>query len=268
MGQRVPVTSRVRVSMYNESMAPALYRRRAAVLAALLAAAPAPALGWTAKTRATVALEGARLAPPDLARQIEKHRAVYLEAAQAPVAPGGDRQLAAEVEAAVAAIQEHRPFAEIVARLGGIAARVAEANDPLAAAGGDPDEARYAADYARYVESAEGRFPLIFYGLRPQLAAARPDLAGLAAASRTRAGALSASIGLEYRRIGYASGLGRFDDRSTAFAVGSLCFSHAVTDLVSVYRSVWLRAGGADPRGGLQPGAGRLLQVTRAGGRR
>jgi hypothetical protein len=254
--------------MYNESMLPALYRRRAAVLAALLAAAPAPALGWTAKTRSTVALEGARLAPPDLARQIEKHRAVFLEVAQSPLAPGGDRQLAAEVEAAVAAIQEHRPFAEIVARLGGIAARVAEANDPLTAAGGDPDAARYAADYARYVESAEARFPLVFYGLRPQLAAARPDLAGFAAASRSRAGALSASIGLEYRRIGYASGLGRFDDRSTAFAVGSLCFSHAVTDLVSVYRSVWLRAGGADPRGGLQPGAGRLLQVTRAGGRR
>jgi hypothetical protein len=244
--------------------------------ALLASAAGSPARAWTPRTRAAIAWEGARLAPPDLARQIEKHRAAYLEAAEAPsvvgsIAPVGsasagvDRQLAAEVDAAVAAIQQHRPFEEIVRRLGAVAQLLADANDPLAAAaGGDPDEARYAADYRRYLETAEPRFPLVFYGLPPAVAGARPDAARLAAASLARARSLYPSIGLEYRRIGFASGLGRFDDRSTAFAVGSLSFSHAVTDLASVLRAVWLRAGGADERTGLAPGAGRLFQVLRA----
>src|ERR1700688_3930647 len=48
----------------------------AAVLALLAAAAPARA--WTPKTHQTIAWEAARLAPPDLARQLIKRRAAYL----------------------------------------------------------------------------------------------------------------------------------------------------------------------------------------------
>ncbi len=246
-------------------------RRLAGVLAvagAGAAAAVSPAAAWTPKTRASIAREGARLAPPDLARQIEKHRAVYLEGVESEAPPGGstapERRLGLLTDAAVAAIVEHRPFEEVVRRLGAVAGAVAGANDPLAAGGGDPEEGRYAEDYRRYLESAEARFPLVFYGLRAEVAGARPDTARLAAASRARARGLYPAIGAEYRRIGYAAAAGRFDDRSTAFAVGSLSFSHAVTDLVSVLRAVWLAAGGADDRGGLLPGGGRLLQVRRA----
>ncbi len=240
-------------------------RRLSAFLFACLLAGGSPALGWTARTREAIAREGARLAPPDLARQLDRHGAAYLVAVEAAIAPSGglERQLAAEVDAAAAAIQQHRAFEEVAGRLGAVARLVADLNDPLAAADGDAEEARYAADYQRYLESAEPRFPLVFYGLRPEMGAGRPDAARLAGASLVRARGLYPSIGLEYRRIGFVSGVGRFDDRSTAFAVGSLSFSHAVTDLVSVYRSIWLRAGGADDRGGLLPGAGRLFQVRR-----
>lgn len=248
-----------------------LYPALAAVLAAALAlAAPDPAAAWTARTRAAIAWEGGRLAPPDLARQIDRHRADYLagvEAGLPDAAPGAARapagRLALVIDGAVAAIQQHRPFAEIVGRLGTVARLLADANDPLAAGDADPEELRYAADYGRYLETAEPRFPLVFYGLRPEARGAAADGSRLAAASLARARGLYAVIGLEYRRIGFASGVGRFDDRSTAFAVGSLSFSHAVTDLASVLRAIWLRAGGADERDGLAAGAGRLLQVRR-----
>jgi hypothetical protein len=244
----------------------------AGLAAALLGVAGAPAAAWTPRTREAIAREGAHLAPPDLARQIEKHGAAYLEGlaeeealAAAAGDPAPERRLGLLADAAVATIAEHRPFEEVVRRLGALARAVADANDPLAAGGGgDPDEGRYAADYRRYLESAEARFPLVFYGLRAEVAGARPDAARLAAASRARARGFYPAIGAEYRRIGFAPAAGRFDDRSTAFAVGSLSFSHAVTDLVSVLRAVWLAAGGADERDGLSPGAGRLLQVRRA----
>jgi hypothetical protein len=36
----------------------------------------------------------------------------------------------------------------------------------------------------------------------------------------------------------------RFDDRSTAFGVASICYSHAITDLVNLYYYIWEQSGG------------------------
>ncbi|MEZ5332762.1 MAG: hypothetical protein R2991_12080 [Thermoanaerobaculia bacterium] len=55
-------------------------------------------------------------------------------------------------------------------------------------------------------------------------------------------------LGREYRRIDFASGVGRFDDRSTAFGLASLSYSHAVSDMIATLRYIWLRSGGADRR--------------------
>lgn len=245
-------------------------------LLALVAASPAPA--WTPRTQATIAREAARLAPPDLARQIEKHEEAFQAGVQAPFQdadpdrhrkdPDGsgllDRTLLAEVEGAVAAIRGHRPFEEIVRRLGTVAHYVADANNPLAVSGADPDEARYFVDYLRYAETAEPRFPLVFYGV-PSALERRRDVRPLLAEALRRGRAVYPAVGREYRRIGFASGIGRFDDRSTAFGVASVAFSHAVTDVSLVLRYIWLAAGGADDRSAVVSSGTRLLLLPRAG---
>jgi hypothetical protein len=255
-------------------------RRCLLLAAALLAAALAPtspAAAWTPATQATIAREAARLAPPDLARQLARHKSEYQAGVQAPFSdtdpgrhrknPDGegslDRVIAAEVEGAVAAIRGHQPFAEVVRRMGTVAHFVADANNPLATSGDDPEEGRYFADFLRYAESAEPRFPLIFYGAWPALNTAR-DLDALLAESLRRGRDLYPTVGREYRRIDFASGLGRFDDRSSAFGVASVAWSHAVTDVALVLRYIWLRAGGADERSGLSTEGGRLLLIPRA----
>src|SRR6476469_2234524 len=95
------------------------------VLAGALLAAPAAA--WTPATQAAIAREAARLTPPDLARQITRHKAEYQAGVQAPFSdtdalrhmknPDGegglDGVIAVEVEGAIAAIRTHQPFAEI-----------------------------------------------------------------------------------------------------------------------------------------------------------
>jgi len=48
----------------------------AAALLAAVALAPA-AVAWTPATQATIAREAARLAPPDLARQLARHKSDY-----------------------------------------------------------------------------------------------------------------------------------------------------------------------------------------------
>jgi len=256
-----------------------LYIRWAGGLAVLLGIGLAsPAVAWTPSTQTVIAREAARLAPPDLARQIEKHRAAFEEGVNAPFtdtdssrhmknADGSgqlDKVLAAEVAAAIAAIRGHKPFEEVVRRLGAVSHYAADANNPLAASGDDAEERRYFVDYLRYAETAEPRFPLVFYGLLPGLDGSR-DLSPLIDSALRRGRELYPLIGGEYRRIDFASGLGRFDDRSTAFGVASVAFSHAVTDVALALRYIWLAAGGVDDRANLPAGGSRLMLLPRSG---
>src|SRR5262245_29524689 len=108
-----------------------LYLRLISGLVCLLVAA-APAAAWTPVTQVTIAREAARLSPPDLARQIEKHRRAFEAGVNAPFAdadagrhmknPDGsgqlDRAALDAVSAATTAIRDHQPFEEIVRRLG------------------------------------------------------------------------------------------------------------------------------------------------------
>src|SRR4051812_38145404 len=81
-----------------------------------------PAAAWTPATQGVIAREAARLTPPDLARQIEKHRRVSDGGGQAPFSdtapprhmknPDGagklDRVIAEEAEAALKAIRARK----------------------------------------------------------------------------------------------------------------------------------------------------------------
>src|SRR3954447_24719902 len=188
-----------------------------------------PVLGWTPATQVTIAREAARLPPPDLYRQIDKHRRAYEAGVNAPFAdsdasrhaknPDGsgrlDRATFDAVDSAVQAIRGHQPFEEIVRRMGVVSHFVADANNPLAASAADPEEGRYFVDYLRYVESAESRYPLVFYGLPagvPSGAETR-GVSSLLDAALRRGRELYPMMGREYRRIGYGSGVGQFDDR-------------------------------------------------------
>lgn len=244
--------------------------------------AASPALAWTPRTQGAIAREAARLAPPDLARQIEKHEEAFQAGVQAPFQdadadrhrkdpdgsdPNGsgtlDQALFAEVDGAISAIRLHRPFEEVVRRLGAVAHYVADANNPLAVSGADPEESRYFVDYLRYAETAEPRFPLVFYGVPPSLDRQK-SVKSLLAETLRRGRAVYPMVGREYRKIGFASGIGRFDDRSTAFGVASVAFSHAVTDVTLVLRYIWIAAGGADNRASVVSSGTRLLLLPRA----
>lgn len=250
-----------------------------ALLALAALFAPTPARAWTPKTQLTIAREGARLAPHDLYRQLLRHPQQLDEGALAPFEDGDPMRHAAnpdgsgrldtvieeEVELAIRAIQEHMPFERVAYHLGVVAHYVADANNPLATSAGDAEEGRYFADYLRYLESAEPRLPVVFYGVYPGLEE-RGSLAPLLDRTFARGRQLYPSVGREYRRIGWQSGIGRFDDRSTAFGVASLAFSHAVSDVGLVFRYIWLRAGGGDFRTGLPVRGAKALRLPRLEG--
>ncbi len=243
------------------------------VLASFLTATPASA--WTQRTQLAIVETAARLAPDDLARQMERHKASLRDGVLHPFAdhagsrheanPDGSgglpRAVRAEARRAVVGIEGHRPFSEIVHQIGVVSHFVADLNDPLRVANLDPGEGSYRGHYPRYLDSAHSRFTVIFYGSGRRVGSPA-ELDSLVARALVRGRGLYGDVGREYRRI--RSNGGRFDDRSTAFAVGSLAYSHAVSDVAALMRYVWLAAGGSDA-GSLPRRAGNRRVVVDRG---
>lgn len=245
------------------------------MLLACSAAWAVPALAWTPNSQVEIAESAARLAPPDLLRQIAKHREDYHKGVLAAFEdgdPARHRQEEAggslratilyEAGGAVAAIRAHRTMEEIVYRLGVVSHYLADANFPLNTSAADPQEASYFADFARYLESTEPRIQTVFYGLRPAVQKAS-SLEAMLDQTFARSRGLYPRIGDEYRRVGTVDGRRLFDDRSTAFGVAALCRSHALTDIAEMLRWVWMQAGGADPRRGLPVRGEGLVLIPR-----
>lgn len=215
---------------------------------------------WTVASQKAIGEQAARLAPPDLYRQLVRNRASFLIGIEEPNRsaaiqdrykyPDGsgrlDEAIRISVENAIAAIRAPRPFNEICYRLGIVAHFVALANNPIHTDGKDPQEQRYSRDYLRYLESIAPRVRMVFYGFRQP--ASKVDLRQILATTLHRSRELYPMVGREYRRVGYGSGVRLFDDRSTAYAVAALGYSHAVSDIAEVLRYIWLQAGGADSR--------------------
>lgn len=172
-----------------------------------------------------------------------------------------DRVILDEADRAVAMIKAHQPFADVAYQLGRVSHFVADADNPLNASQGDANEGTYFADYLFYMQAAAPRFARIFYGTDAVLARSpgRPSLQTFVRRILDRSRTLYPLIGAEYRRVGRVDGQALFDDRSTAFAVAALSFSHALTDAAAVLRDIWLRSGGGDPRGRAAIETQRLL---------
>lgn len=241
-----------------------VHRLAGAAVVALLAIAPQRATAWTPRVQGLIASRAAELAPPDLRRQLERHekelRRGALEAFRDQDATRHvknndgsgtlDRVILEETTRAIEMIRAPRTFAEIAYQLGRLSHFIADANNPLNTSQDDPREERYFADYLFYMESAEPRFAPVFYGIDSRFDHRR-DLAALAQAALQRGRGLYPLVGREYQRTGRIDGRGLFDDRSTAFGVAAVSYSHALSDAANAFRFVWLRAGGADPRSAL-----------------
>jgi len=247
---------------------------------ALALAVPAAAHAWKPSTQQAIALEAGTLAPPDLARILTKHQKEYLCGCVEPLSDVNaprhmknsdgsgslDQTIATEMTAAIDLIRRHRPFAEVAARLGRISHFVADANLPLNTANSDPREGTYFRDFLEYVDSARPRFAVVFYGLGSDWRGAR-DIESWTRTTLARGRKLYPAIGEEYRRIGGLSGQDAFDDRSTAFAVAAVSYSHAVSDVARALRHVWIASGGSDPRVRLAARRESLIVVEGGAGR-
>jgi hypothetical protein len=233
------------------------------VLPMILCGAARPAGAWTPGMDIRVAREAARLMPYSLRGILHAHADEVeqgLKEASADEDSPWHRQdrsqkppcAAARVEeisaSIVSMIDGHRPFADVARRMGELAHFIGDLDNPLQVSQGDPREPDYARDYAEYVESNLDRFPLVFYGWKEPALDTGAERAG---GVRRFAEQIASRSRVHYGHIGRAYApdnpeplARRFDVRSLPFGIGSLSYSHAVTDTAKIWLHVWRKANG------------------------
>lgn len=225
----------------------------APALALLLLLALAPVSGaWTLTTERAIAQAGLELGPEHLQQLARLHERAFeqglLDAARheqqnLEAHLGTDRTrlealIRKEIDQAVLVIKERRPIEELVYQLGVLAHLAGDLNHPFHL-GEDPMLDGRRIDYEQYVDRRRERFPTVFYGIEKDRALDRVLRRG---ALRVRS--YEPLLRNEYFKNGEERWSRQFDDRSTAFAIGSLSWSHSVSDLVNIYYHLWERAGG------------------------
>ena len=197
--------------------------KRAALLIIFLV--PMTAGAWTRASDQRIAKKAAALAPSDLRTMIERYHSDYQKGLSRAIATNALRnQIEAETNAAIAIVRTRKPMSDLVEHLGVLAHLVAEANTPAHG------------DFEEYFEHRMTKFPTVFYGLDTNF-----DVQRYFDRTFNRTSRFHPLVESEYER---AASSQAFDDRSTAFGVASVCYSHAVTDLVNLYYYIWKEAGG------------------------
>lgn len=207
---------------------------------------------WPQPAVERIANKSVSMAPPDLRLVVEKFGPEFREGLTVDdsvegrhtfhVASGKGAlrgMLKTEVESAIKMLRERQPMRDVVTKLGFITHLVADANNPFHVASSDPRLVSSQPDFEGYFNRKLSKFPTVFYGLVQPL-----RLEAFIDASLNRTASYYPLLSEEYFRFGERRTSAEFDDRSTGFGVASLCYSHAVTDVVNLYYYIWKEAGG------------------------
>jgi hypothetical protein len=127
-------------------------------------------------------------------------------------------------------------FNDLARRFGLLAHYVADAGFPPAASGAD-GSARYA-HFGALCETRRPRFPLVFYGHGSE-SLELEDFPAFTLRILERARTEDANLARAYTAARGEDDAAAFDDRSVPFAIASLSYSHAVTDIVQAWLGAW-----------------------------
>jgi hypothetical protein len=222
---------------------------------------PLTANAWTRTADHQIGERAARLAPHDLQLLISRLHIQYVAGMDRALAEEGTdihrahlrERIEKDTKTIVSLIRTNQPMAQVVFRLGMLAHLVGDANNPFHVRTDDELEASHA-DFEHYFERRMERFPTVFYGLDARFA-----LPQYLERTFVRTANFAPLMSEEYFRGGARRTSSDFDDRSTAFGVASICYSHAITDIVNLNYYIWREAGG-DVRSAASMRTPRIIQ--------
>lgn len=219
----------------------------------------APAMALNESTYQQVALDSLRLAPPTLGHIADRHREQLIRGALSPIASEGgaehlaaprgivEKRVAEQADRIVVLINERAPFDKVVYELGILSHYVADLNNPLNTAAGDPRYEKIRKDFETYIARKTDKFTLTFTGHAPSPLDQR-NVTGFATDVADRSAKLGPYLMNSYFPGGQMVSSRTFDDRHTAFGVASISYQNAVGDCARLYLYIWKQVNG-DLRG-------------------
>ena len=207
---------------------------------------PLTASAWTRTSDYQIADRAARLAPIDLNLIVKRYHKQYAAGIDYGIREEATEEHRAylreriekETRGVIGMLHSNQPMAQVVARLGLLSHLVGDANNPFHVDVEAELESSHQ-DFEHYFERRMLHFPTVFYGLD-----SRFTLPKYLDRTFKRTRGYGPLMHEEYFRDGARHTSSEFDDRSTAFGVASICYSHAITDLVNLYYYIWEQSGG------------------------
>jgi hypothetical protein len=242
-------------------------------LFAVLLFLPVTAFAWTRASDERIAEKSAMLAPPDLRIVLTHYDPSYKTGiARAQSEEGSEthhyfvlsrngklrERITAETAKTISMLRKRESMAQVVEHLGILAHLVADANNPFHVSNENPRLDPSHNDFEQYFERSLAKFPTVFYGLDDQ-----PNVSTIVDRAVNRTQHFYPLMSSEYLTDdGELRTSADFDDHSTAFGVASVCYSHAVTDLVNLYYYIWREAGGDVRSASVMHGSNLILNAT------
>jgi hypothetical protein len=223
-------------------------------LLAIFLLLPLTANAWTRASDQRIAKKAAEVAPPDLKLVLDRFQAEFdrgLERAESDEGSemhhyfvlsreGKLRQrIEQEARGVVTMLRKRDSMGNVVEHLGILAHLVADANNPFHTSDAEAHGSLARNDFEQYFERRMAKFATVFYGIDRNL-----QLDSYLDRMVMRSSKFAPLLHEEYFRGGEPHTSAEFDDRSTAFGVASVSYSHAVTDLANLYYYIWKEAGG------------------------
>jgi hypothetical protein len=191
----------------------------------------------------TALLRSRKLMPDSLRHILERRETFLLRGFRETARPADLAAARRELDAALAEQRQMLAgfphFDDIVASFGRIARAVCELN-ALRRYCPDGQDAAWLDDYEPYMERKGALFVPVFYDYSPLLFHER-NLPAYADAIEARNRDYAARVLAVYRQGGSSR---TFDDRSPAFGLAALHYSHTITDIANVWLYCWREANG------------------------
>jgi len=192
---------------------------------------------------------GARQLMPAHFKKMLEHRRGPMAAGLQP-SPVADDRLIEQIEARAqnlkARLAENVPFSAVAAEYGVLARLIAELGDPSRPAAGPPHEA-LRREWHALLEKRHGKLPVVFYGYEATLFQERRLRAYLESVDQ-RARSAGEQLARTYAPDGRLRPFADADERSPAFGIAALYYSHTISDVANVWLYIWWESYG-DVRG-------------------
>jgi hypothetical protein len=224
----------------------------------LIFSLPSLSHAWTDSTRLRMVQDALKVSPPALNVILDRYREDLRRGMIEPSRREGEEVhfqhgdgskgmgaagVARKVEEVRGILESRGSLRRFAYEMGTLAHLMSDVGFPLNAADSDPREPLYREAYRLYVERSLDRIPFVFEPGGP-VELSEGDLEGFVMARARQAARSYDLIGPAFRDDGTAVSRDALDERSIPFGIASVSYSQATSDIVRLWRYVWVSVNG------------------------